>query len=171
MQVKNNIDRVVTGLVYFFMISVPLYIWLVLSGKMSNQGINYCLSDAYCFTESCWKFYFIPLVTFIVVHMMKYNFRQAYVIRMKNIRTMWLLICARIMKLSFCVSMYMFASVTLIGSAYGQFQCNWTSRSSSAYAMIHMDVINPPSVWEVMASYFVITFLIVSVTGICITFL
>jgi len=171
MQHKFHTDKIFTGLVYSFVIIVPPYIWLVLSNVMTKSGIQYCLSDAYCFAESFCKFLIVPLAAFVVVHMLKYNFRAEYVVRMQSIRKLWLVLCKKVIILALLVAIYLLVIVTCIGSIYGQFNCNWTSKNSSAYAILHVDVTNPPDVWTVMITYFLIVFLTVAVMGLIIILL
>ena len=168
---RFKLDKIFTGLVYLFVIIVPPYIWLVLSEVMTKTGIQYCLSDAYCFAESYCKYFIIPLAAFVVVHMLKYNFRAEYVVRMQSIRKLWLTLCEKVITLAFLVAVYLLITVTCIGSLYGQFNCNWTSKDSSAYAILQVVVTDPPSVWTVMTAYFLIVFLTVAVMGLIITLL
>jgi len=171
MQNRFNLDKIFTGLVYVFVIIIPPYIWLVLSTVMTKTGIQYCLSDAYCFAESYCKFFIVPLAAFVVVHMLKYNFRAEYVVRMQNVRKLWLVLCKKVITLAFLVAIYLLVTVTCIGSLYGQLNCNWISKDSSAYAMLHVIVRNPPSVGTVMIVYFLVVFLTIAVMGLITTLL
>jgi len=168
---KIDIDKVFLGSIILFVIIVPAYIWLLLSHNMSNENINYCLSDAYCNADKYSKFVLLPLTVFIIVNMLKYDFRFAVVVRHVNVRKMWLLLCKKIFSISIFFTIYIFVTTTTIGLIYGQFQCNWSFTDSAAYSVIHNIISNPESVWWVMVAYFLVTLLTIAVMSVLTTLL
>ena len=82
-------DISVIGSVIFFMVVIPIYIYLRLYVALDNKQVVYCLSDAYIYEQLTAVWLIFPVMGIVYINALKHDFSINQIIRRGNLKRIW----------------------------------------------------------------------------------
>ena len=121
-----------------FVIIVPLYTYLKLIKYMDVAGVEYCMNDVYCVTQTNTMFVMLPIAELVMINYIKHDFRAAVIVRVGNMRRFWIRLVKKMAIISGILATYCYVTTTVTGLGMAVYNCNWFKDNSNAYDLLHM---------------------------------
>ena len=168
MKYKSILNRVDASIIIVFMIAVPLYIFMELKMNMAEQNVEYCFNDAYSYEHETGIYLILPLSQLIIINKMKYELRMGVLVRIGNMKFMWLRICKKITRIAAALTAYIFVWTTVYAVLNCNLVCNWTQDNSNAYFILQRHVDRNVNVLFVGGIFLLLVFTEIVVTAMII---
>ena len=82
-------DMSVIGSVVFFIVTIPIYIYLKLYVALDNPQVEYCLPDAYIYEQLMGVWLIFPVMGIVYINALKHDFSINQIIRRGNLKRIW----------------------------------------------------------------------------------
>ncbi len=160
-------DMSVIGSVIFFMVTIPIYIYLKLYVVLDNPQVVYCLPDAYIYEQLTAVWLIFPVMGIVYINALKHDFSINQIIRRGNLKRIWINLIKDIFVTSLLAGVYIFVWTTIWGLLLtDKVQCNWNSLDSNAYYTLRIQVDTFVDFRVMMVVSFVVTFLMLFCIGL-----
>lgn len=134
-------DLSVMGSIVFFLVTVPIDIYIELTKMLYKNWVVYCLPDAYAYALNRMIWLVFPVIGIVYINMLKYDFSINQIIRRADYRKIWINLIKDTFITAFLAALYIFIWVTICGVFLAdRVQCNWSDFNSNAYEVLKIQV-------------------------------
>lgn len=169
---NSEISLVIVIIVYLLAV-IPAQVVLKLTNtQVVNMKGYSSLYDVYIeiSLNAFWS-YILPIFLFLVLYLIKYEMSQLRILRMKNIKYIWIRLEKNIAMLSMLLSI----TITVITSVEGYILtgsiCNWDDHESKAFLKVYHPILYTPKLWQMLLAYVVGIFAVIYVAALIVSYI
>jgi len=125
-------------IIYFLALPVVIFLSMLLKfSSLYSRNQGYCFADCFMLLSnpSFWGILIIPMSTFLIFHLLKYDNNFNFISRFRSKSCIWFQQVFKSVVISFCFTIYSMLLTLIIGSFLSDNFINWNSENSIYFSV------------------------------------